>query len=116
MARRRVSGAKEAMAGLRIAQTGYEKIGSDAAIRSQKERAGHDARLTWNGPHTVGRLGLSVGVRHREPPARREDPDEDDRVFARPRQVLRGRDVRIASRDTRIETPGRDVDDAVRGQ
>jgi hypothetical protein len=49
MARRLVSGAKEAMAGLRIAQTEYEKIGSDAAIRSQKERAGPDARLIWNG-------------------------------------------------------------------
>jgi hypothetical protein len=45
MARRLVSGAKEAMAGLRIARTEYEKIGSDAAIRSQKERAGPDARL-----------------------------------------------------------------------
>ncbi len=45
MARRLVSGAKEAMAGLRIAPTEYEKIGSDAAIQSQKERAGHDARL-----------------------------------------------------------------------
>src|SRR6266851_6767767 len=45
MARRLVSGAKEAMTGLRIAPTGYEKIGSNAAIRSQKERAGRDARL-----------------------------------------------------------------------
>jgi hypothetical protein len=45
MARRLVSGAKEATAGLRIAITGYEKIAFSAAIKSQKERAGHDARL-----------------------------------------------------------------------
>jgi len=37
MARRLVSGAKEATAGLRIARTEYEKIGFTAAIRSQKE-------------------------------------------------------------------------------
>src|SRR5258708_738152 len=112
MARRLVSGAKEAMAGLRIAPTEYEKIGSDAAIRSQKERAGHDARLTAK---KGGGLGLSVGVRHREPPSGREDTDENDRVFAGPRQVDDGRDVRVACLACG-EAAGGHVDNAVRGQ
>src|SRR5260370_7474009 len=94
MARRLVSGAKETMAGLRIARTEYEKIGSGAAIRSQKERAGHDARLT---AQKGGGLGLSVGVRHREPPSGRKDTDENDRVFAWPRQVDRAPADRVPS-------------------
>jgi hypothetical protein len=36
MARRRVSGAKEAKAGLRIARKEYRKTGISAAIKSQK--------------------------------------------------------------------------------
>src|SRR5260370_5602476 len=66
--------------------------------------------------HSRWRLGLSVGVRHRKPPAGWKDPDENDRVFARTRQVDRGRDVRIAPRDGRCEAPGGHVDDPVRCQ
>src|SRR5260370_14032096 len=66
--------------------------------------------------HSRSYLGLSVGVRHREPPAGWKGPDENDRVFARTGQVDRGRDVRIAPRHGRIEAPGGDVDDPARCQ
>src|SRR6266852_9870258 len=74
MARRLVSGAKEAIAGLRIAHIGYEKIGSDAAIRSQKERAEHDARL----------LAQLIAVKA-------ERPDSTSRTTGRPGTAPRKR-------------------------
>jgi hypothetical protein len=42
MARRLVSGAKEATAGLRIVREAYRKTGLGAAIKSQKERVIRD--------------------------------------------------------------------------
>src|SRR5258706_1282548 len=96
-------------------------------VARRTSRARCPAHLEWS-PHpavalrvradlpTSGEgLGLSVGVRHREPPSGREDTDENDRVFAWARQADRGRDVRVACLACGEAASGH-VDNAVRGQ